>query len=82
MKIVSRKALNLNREPGYLIFLTRRISSNTSLDALKTQEVVNLVWTGLFPQDRSGRIPEELPIGYTSGWYIEMIDAADSLLVT
>jgi hypothetical protein len=43
MKIVSRKALNLNREPGYLIFLTRRISSNTSLDALKNQEVVNLV---------------------------------------
>jgi hypothetical protein len=43
MKIVSRKALNLNREPGYLIFLTRQYPQNTSLDALKNQEVLKLV---------------------------------------
>jgi len=32
-------------------------------------------------QDSKGKFPEDLPTAYVSGWYIEKIDASDSLLV-
>lgn len=34
-----------------------------------------------FPSDSKGKFPEDLPTAYVSGWYIEKIDASDSLLI-
>jgi hypothetical protein len=59
------------------LFVLGRADSNFSLIQLCEKKLR----TSSFFQDSKGRLPENLPSSYVSGWYIEKIDASDSLLV-